>query len=295
LANRHIPTPGGCPICNQGPEDIRHLLFQCQPAIELWSSLGLQLVIEEAASADMAGSAMLEHILRREDNSLPGFSDIGLKETVSVACWYLWWLRRRKTHNEQVPPIYRCKISILSITAYAAKAIRPMLATNTEKWRCPEPRQVKLNVDASFFSDSREGATGAVLRDYKGRFIAASTTYLPHVASATMAEAMAMKDGLALALRKGCNSVLAESDSSETIDACNGSESWWSEPAAIYADCIDLSTSIGSVIFSRISREANKAAHDLAKAGFLDKYNCNWDDEPPDSILSSLIHDVTEL
>jgi ribonuclease HI len=238
---------------------------------------------------------MLEHILRRQDNSLPGFSDIGLKETVSVACWYLWWLRRRKTHNEQVPPIYRCKFSILSITTNAAKALRPSLAINTEKWRRPEPRQVKLNVDASFFSDSREGATSAILRDYKGRFIAAYTTYLPHIASATMAEAMVMKEGLALALRLGCNSVHAESDSSETIAACNGSESWWSEPAAVYANCIDLSTSIGTVIFSHILREANKVAHELARVGFIDKTNCNWDDEPPDSILSSLLNDVTKF
>jgi hypothetical protein len=110
-----------------------------------------------------------------------------------------------------------------------------------------------------------------------------------------MAEAIAMKEGLALALRLGCNSVHAESDSSETIDACNGSESCWSEPTAIYADCIDLSTSIGSVSDSHISREANKAAHKLTRVGFLDKYNCNRDDEPPDSILSSLINDIIEL
>jgi hypothetical protein len=40
-------------------------LFQCQPSIELWSSLGLQSVIQEASIADLAGSVMLEHILRR--------------------------------------------------------------------------------------------------------------------------------------------------------------------------------------------------------------------------------------
>jgi ribonuclease HI len=238
---------------------------------------------------------MLEHILRRQDNSLPGFTDIGLKETISVVCSYLWWLRRRKTHNEQVPPIYKCKFSILSITTNVARATRPSLAANTEKWRCPEPRQVKLNVDATFFSDSREGATGAVLRDFKGRFIAACMTYLPHIALATMAEAMAMKDGLALALRLRCNSVHAESDSSDTIVACNGSEMWWSEPAVIYADCIYVSTSIGSVIYNHVSREANKVAHEVARVGYLGKTNCNSDDEPPDSILSSPINNVIEL
>jgi hypothetical protein len=30
LANRHIGTSSECPICGQGPEDIRHLLFLSQ-------------------------------------------------------------------------------------------------------------------------------------------------------------------------------------------------------------------------------------------------------------------------
>jgi hypothetical protein len=33
-------------------------------------------------------------------------------------------------------------------------------------WFKPEPRQVKVNVDAFFFEDTRSGAVGAVLRDF---------------------------------------------------------------------------------------------------------------------------------
>jgi hypothetical protein len=150
---------------------------------------------------------MLEHILHQQDNIVPGFADIGLKETTSMAWWYLWWPRRRQTHNEQVPPIYKCKFSILAITANAARASTPLVTVKIHKWKCPKPRQVKLNVDATFFSDSRKGATCVVLRDFKGKFIAACTTYLPHIASTTMAEAMAMKEGLAVVVRLGCNSV----------------------------------------------------------------------------------------
>jgi hypothetical protein len=36
------------------------------------------------------------------------------------------------------------------------------------------------------------------------------------------AEAMAMKEGLLLTTSTGCNAIIAESDSSETIDACTG-------------------------------------------------------------------------
>jgi hypothetical protein len=59
-----------------------------------------------------------------------------------------------------------------------------------------------------------------------------------------MAEALAMKDGLALASRLECNSVKAESDSIEIIDAFLGTEAWWVAEAAIYEDCIDLAMNI---------------------------------------------------
>jgi ribonuclease HI len=112
-----------------------------------------------------------------------------------------------------------CKMSILSMVANAAKLSNPM-AGQSEKWTRPAPRQVKLNVDASFYAESQDGSVGAILRDYQGQFLAASSKVLPHVASATMAEALAMKEGLLLANRMGCNSVIAEGDSIETIEAC---------------------------------------------------------------------------
>jgi ribonuclease HI len=69
------------------------------------------------------------------------------------------------------------------------------------KWEKPLARQVKVNVDGSFSQASHVGAAGAVMRDYNENFMAASTVYLPNITSANVAEAMAMKEGLALASR----------------------------------------------------------------------------------------------
>lgn len=41
LANRHIGSNGQCPICKQGAEDIKHLLFSCGMAMQLWIKLGI--------------------------------------------------------------------------------------------------------------------------------------------------------------------------------------------------------------------------------------------------------------
>jgi hypothetical protein len=68
---------------------------------------------------------------------------------------------------------------------------------------------VKLNLDASFHSLVCAGSTSAILWDYKGRFLEASTSFIPHTATASMAEALAMRDGLDLAIKMGCNRIQA--------------------------------------------------------------------------------------
>jgi ribonuclease HI len=186
-------------------------------------------------------------------------------------------------------------MSILAIAANSKKASSNSLDNGATAWTSPLPRQVKINVDTAFCADQAEGAVGVVARDYKGQYIAAATRYLPHVASVAMAEALALKEGLTLANKLGCNSVIAESDSLETIQACSGEEHWWTDPAAIYADCIDLASSTGSVCFKHCVREANQTAHELARDSFRRKSSCNWDDELPRFILNCLVNDITEL
>jgi ribonuclease HI len=294
LASRHVGTISACPICQQDPEDILHLLFQCPTAADLWGTFGLQNFIDAFISANQSGSVVLEQILKSNSNVIPGL-DLGLKEVVSTVAWYLWWIRRRRTHNEDVPPMRRCNMSILAIVANYAKAAFQSREAPSSKWERPQPRQVKVNVGGSFYADSYTGAVGAVLRDYQGQLIAASCKFLPQVSSAAMAEALAMKEGLSLVVSKGCSQVIAEADSLETIQACTGQETWWTEPAAIFADCVDLASLIDGINFRHCPREVNRVAHVLARESFRNKITCTWDDDPPSFLLSSLIDDVTEL
>jgi hypothetical protein len=121
LINRHIGDSGECPICHLDAEDILHLLFKCEPVKAIWESIGLSSFITDAMVTDRSGSRVLEYIFCLPDNLPLGFSIVELKELVAVTCWYLWWIRHRRTHGDSVPPIYRCKLSILAISANAAK------------------------------------------------------------------------------------------------------------------------------------------------------------------------------
>jgi ribonuclease HI len=294
MVNQHVGTSGECPICRNGPEDVMHLLFSCPIGQEVWRNLGLDKTIQESTLVDRSGSAVLEHLLRRQDNSIGGSSNLGMKEVVCVTSWYLWWLRRRRSRQEPVPPIFKCKMYILAIASNSAKAASCLnVSSSGVQWKKPIPRQLKLNMDASFHADSRSGSTGAVVRDFQGNFVAAACSFLPHVASPVMAGAIGMREGLMLIERMGSHNVIAESDSMEVINACKGDQRWWSESAAILAGCVDLVSNIGTVSFGHCLREVNEVEHELAAFSFSTKSSCSWDAEAPNFIVSYLINDVT--
>jgi ribonuclease HI len=186
-------------------------------------------------------------------------------------------------------------MSILSITSNANKVSKHGTRIEGERWTKPRPRYIKLNVDAAFHEDSQSGAAGAVLRDIDGQFVVASCFFISHVSTPMMTEAIAMREGLELANRLNMSRIQAESDSTEIIDACKEDERWWNEASAVFANCVDLVTTIGDVSFSHCPREANRVAHELARFCFLNCSSCNWVDEPPRFLLDSLINDVTVL
>uniref|UniRef100_A0A8R7NXV9 RNase H type-1 domain-containing protein n=1 Tax=Triticum urartu TaxID=4572 RepID=A0A8R7NXV9_TRIUA len=83
-----------------------------------------------------------------------------------------------------------------------------------------------------------QGAVGAVLRDHKGAFIAASNEQLEHVADAGMAEAYALGHGLLLAQQLGISKLVVESDCLEVINTMNNGGFTASGAVAIYSDCL---------------------------------------------------------
>jgi hypothetical protein len=66
-------------------------------------------------------------------------------------------------------------------------------------WTCPPEGEVKINVDAYFCADQGRGSVGVIIRDFKGKFIAAYTKDLPFVADVMTAEAYALREELLLA------------------------------------------------------------------------------------------------
>jgi hypothetical protein len=58
---------------------------------------------------------VLETILRSDDAGVPGVTDLVLKELITTACWYMWWERRRISHDESVQKPSRRSQAILAL------------------------------------------------------------------------------------------------------------------------------------------------------------------------------------
>jgi ribonuclease HI len=271
------------------------MVFECGWAASLWKELGLEDVIIAAKREGRSGSVMLEILLRKDPETMPGYSSIQRQELIAMTSWYIWWARRRKTHDENVPPIMRCAMSIRALVANHLKAWGTPPGVHRRGWTRLRTNYVKLNVDVAFNQENKSGAVGAIIRDGRGEALVCACTFIPHVASAGSAEAKAMQMGLQLANAMGYQRVQAESDSLEVINIMDGRERIWNESAAIYVDCIASAGMIGQTYFQHFPREANKTAHVIAKHSFDLHISCTWDDEPPSFLSQILLDDVTIL
>ena len=292
LANRHIATNSGCPICSLDCEDIMHILFKCLRAKQIWEKLGVQSVVDEAVCADRAGAVALEHIICKQGVWDP-LGGIGIPELILTGAWYMWWERNQVTHGEEIQNSQRSAMSIGALATNYWRARKHPVMKKAEAWTCPPENMAKINVDAAYSEDEGRGSVGVIVRDFKGHFVAAQVTTLPFVADAMTAEAYALREGLCLAQYLCCNRFILQSDNVEVVTTMKEGGFSATSAAAIFHDCATLASGFDKITFEHCQRDANSVAHELAKFSFQSLSSCKWDDDPPSFILPMLLHDVS--
>lgn len=162
-------------------------------------------------------------------------------------------------------------------------------------WKKPPVGKVMVNVDAGFDENGGCGSVGSVIRDCSGGFLAAAHSFVLHLVDAQMAEAYALKEGLMLAQRIGCNKLIIQSDCMEVVQIMQDRGFSANSAAPIYDECNIMWSGFQEISIEHCSREANQVAHSLAQRARMIRQNCVWDDEAPSCILDELVNDVTFL
>jgi hypothetical protein len=119
------------------------MIFKCTTAANIWKALGLENVIENMCQADRLGPDVLKELLISQASPIPGYSSIMVPEIITIGAWYIWWLRRKQTHNESIPPVSRCAASIRATAANSAKATPLNYVPGKKVWEKPRMRFIK--------------------------------------------------------------------------------------------------------------------------------------------------------
>ena len=247
LANRHIGHISQCPICRLAAEDIKHAIFSCERAKAVWSSLGIWNTISNALLMDRSEAAVLEFLLCDQVHQKAYMDQFDLPELIATASWYIWWQRRMHVRGEVVQPPGRTGQSIHALTLNFTRAMAiPETRPRTNSWPIVLASQQLLNVDASFREEDHSGSCGAIIRDHKGNFIA-STSRIDHVADVVFAEAVALREGVKLAVSMGCNNIMARMDNFIVVNALQLNEGQSMVAGPVLDECRELLRGFGKV------------------------------------------------
>ena len=100
-----------------------------------------------------------------------------------------------------------------------------------------------------------------------------------------------MQKGLEFAKDMSFLNLIAESDVSNVVLALNAHQQSPNYVGSIIRDCFSLKGSFRSLNFLHVRREANQAAHYLAKYA-LKNSDCIWIEETPPCIFAVLAFDL---
>jgi len=132
-------------------------------------------------------------------------------------------------------------------------------------WQPPPPNYFKCNIDATFFTTKKTVSMGACLRDEKGTFVAALTTYCEAVMTVAEGEAWGLYQGIQWISSLGYHNVIFELDCKMVVDDVHNSKMNLSEYGSIIQNCRTLLDHYNDFVVVFTRRQANGSAHALAR------------------------------
>nr|XP_023889265.1 uncharacterized protein LOC112001321 [Quercus suber] len=257
LNHRGIHCSSFCPICDKALESTAHALLLCDHAKLTWAKWHNCPVKVTSPPRDFV-DVSLEFLVKGSPRDL---------ELFFVVAWSIWWNRNQAIHEDSGSPLSQFwDMANRMLSEYKDACSLPALssAPALTAWQAPPSGFFKINTDGAA-SDGSPSCTGVAIRDCRGCLIAALSKLLPSSYSAEITEALALQDGVLLALELGISHVIVESDALSIIQAIN-EDVFGGELGHIVQNIKDISSSFSWCSFQHLIRSGNRAAHELARA-----------------------------
>lgn len=285
LMKRGLDVAPVCFQCSEAAETVDHALVGCTRAMMFWSVMLPSVRWETDFGHSFA------------DRCLAAQSQLSEREFIlwCVGCWALWNDRNAVRMGRKIPSLaVKCDwVEEFIVSFLQAREQSASLSASGEarssgiRWARPPEGWSKLNVDASCLIAAQITGTGAIIRDSSGMVLAAMTNSIGVSYSPFIAEALAVLEGLKLALRLNLSSIIVESDCQALVNMINGVSSTLAVDGVWVHDITDMAKNFGNIVFAHVGRGSNVSAHCLARKG-LSSGSFLWLDNFPVWLFSSL-------
>ena len=246
-------------MCGSIGDTPRHIFFECHLVSTVWQLQGLEFQLEQVGDGGnyFCWNEVLESLQESE-----------LFDQWLITCWLIWNNRNQCFHNQicKAPQtLVRDASRLKEEFRLALSPCRQVYQLAPPTWSPPICGSLKLNVDATFNSNSKLAGLGMVLRDSSGSVRLSAVTKIDRVDSPLHAEFKAILFGMEVAWANSFSSLIVESDSSIAIQEISKNQETFCEWESIISDIMDFSLLCSNCSFHSIKRTANMCAHNIAK------------------------------
>jgi ribonuclease HI len=136
-------------------------------------------------------------------------------------------------------------------------------------WAKLSTEWIKCNVDCALFEVGGQFGVGICFRDNLGHLLQDHSLTFPYVATTAKCVATALQQAIQIALDKGLNRVIFETDCQVVANVVLSNNLYVNELGSLLSTCRTLLASNASYTLAFIRRQANRVAHSLARASIL--------------------------
>lgn len=290
LVKKKILEDPLCPICHCEPETIVHTLWSCRSSLSVWQEAPRR--IQKLAIDVYDGRSLLQQLQHKLDEE---------EFEIAISLAHQLWLRRNNYVFEgKFEPPQQLVIQTLQ-TMELHRKVHDIVDPRDEGcpsavgqrnegkvWKKPRDGLVKLNWDASIDKASKKMGLGGLIRNSRGEVVAAFSSSIPYVQDPDAAETIALWKAILFCLDRGFQSVILEGDSLHVVEALRQEGRSWQRFGQLIEDSRLMLHSLSSFEVCHVSREANQAAHLLAKNALITMEDLVWMWDCP-SFIQSLV------
>jgi ribonuclease HI len=292
LCKRRVLQEDTCIFCHRETEMVTHILWECPSTRDVWSACDRRV----QKSQGIYGSFMevMEMITERCTRDEVNLFAVTAKKI---------WARRNSVLHEGVflHPTRIVREAKEMLQAMFTPVEEDTASRRTEemsataKWVKPPFGRVKINWDVAFDKTGQYIGFGAIIRDHNGHVQAAKCMRINGAQTPVVGEALAAVAAMEFGKEQGMSDIILEGDSLQVVLAIKEE----GPNLQIYGHIVDdvklLLNSCRSWMVGHVRREANRAAHGLAKEGLLSPTTRIWRNDLPDCIFNIVLVELNAL